>query len=157
MKTSHSIIAASAIASGLLLSGCGALLDTSLDVSPAPGVGVSVGVGTPVTGWWDDGSYYPPYWGGSVFGPPAWGIGAPAWNPSPRPPRPAWHPNERPQGNWRPGNTRPVVPPAGTLRPYPTGPGPVTGGTGLPVIHPGTPINPVGNGMRPGGGFRPAR
>lgn len=150
MKRTHIILLAAAASSSILLESCGAMLDTSLDMSPAPGVGVSVGVSTPITGWWGDGSYYPPYWGGSVYGPPAWGIGAPTAVPS-RPHRPVWRPN------YRPGENRPVIRPSDIPRPYPTGPGPVIGGTGLPVLHPGQAVNPEGTGRRPGGGFRPGR
>lgn len=158
------MIAALLATASIFLGGCDALLDTSLDMSPAPGVGVSVGVSTPISGWWDDDSYFPPYWSGSIAGPPVWGIGAPVWNggwgPGPaRPPRPdfrpgnsgnnrphdTWRPaggNNRPSGNWRPsagsqGGNRPVVPPAGTMRPYNKGVGPVIGGSSIPVLHPG--------------------
>ncbi|MCM1029592.1 MAG: hypothetical protein NC342_03210 [Pseudoflavonifractor sp.] len=130
----------------LLMGSCdAALLGTSVDMSPAPGVSVSVGASSPISGWWDDGSYFPPYWSGTVAGPPAWGIGAPGWNRPILRPRPQ-QPSRPPQSPGIVIPEKPVVPPAGT-RPYPTGPGPVTGGTGLPTL--GTTTN------RPG--FRPVR
>ena len=141
MKTSRYFIAASAAAIMLpLFSSCMPMLDTSLSMSPAPGVNVGVGVSTPIPGPWSDGPYSP-FWGSSIAGIPAWGLG-PSTPPPPRPVevRPPVRPN-RPVT--LPSN--PVVPPAGTVRPYPTGPGPVVGGTGLPTLRPGA----AGNG---GGG-----
>lgn len=120
------------------LSSCGAMLLTSVGVSAdsyPPAVG----------GWWDDGCYFPPYWAGSIAGPPAWGVGAPARPVIPPPgtvrPYPTG-PGPVIGGSGLPGeNTKPVVPPPGTVKPYPTGPGPVVGGTGLPTLRPGNSNN----------------
>lgn len=143
MKTSRYFITAAA--AGILLplfSSCMPMLDTSLSMSPAPGVNVGVGVSTPIPGPWSDG-LYSPFWGGGIAGIPAWGLGPATAPPLPsrpvvvRPPvqqnRPVTLPSQTP------------VPSGGAVRPYPTEPGPVTGGTGLLNMRPGA----AGNG---GGG-----
>ncbi len=122
------------------LSSCGTMMTTSVGVSTVDNYPPAIG------GWWDDGSFFPPYWAGGVAGAPAWGVGAPA---RPVPSRPVLPPagTVKPYptgpdpvvgGTGLPGdNTKPIVPPPGTVKPYPTGPGPVVGGTGLPTLGPG--------------------
>lgn len=104
------------------LAGCDAMLGTSLDMSPAPGVNVGVDLNTPIGTW----GYGGPYWSGGLWGSPAWGLGVPA-------PLPALRPNPAPRPH-------PVVP----NRPLNPGSNP-----GL-VVPPNNSGNNNG-GFRPGG------
>ncbi len=156
MKTARYFIAA-ALAGAIIpiFSSCMPMLDTSLSMSPAPGVNVGVGVSTPIPGPWNDGPFSP-YWGGGIAGIPAWGLG-PA-TPPPPPARPIVVRPQIPQNRPVTLPSHTVVPPEGAVRPYPTGPGPVVGGTGLPNMRPGAAgNNGGGNAVTPpsgGGSFR---
>lgn len=158
MKASRYLnITAAAAAILLLTGGCDSMLDTSLNMSPAPGVNIGVGVSTPISGYWGNG--YNPWWDGG-YGSPWWGGGLGwhgGWNiPVSRPPmRPGIPPSQnigrpvRPMQPVAPVPSVPVKPsiPSTGLRPYPTGVGPVTGGTGIrgaATINPGTGMRPTG-------------
>lgn len=136
-----------------MLSGCDSMLDTSLNMSPVPGVNIGVGVSTPISGPWGD---YSPWWGNGVLGSPVWNPGpwmTGGWHPGPGiGPRPPMRPGIN--GNIPVVPSRPVVPPAG-VRPYPTGPGPVIGGSGIPALRPGAVTKPpVSAPPVSGGAFR---
>lgn len=155
MKASRYIaITAAAAAMFLTTGGCDSMLDTSLNMSPAPGINLGIGVSTPISGYW--GNDYTPWWNGG-YGSPWWGGGI-GWNggwniPVSRPPmRPGIPPSQnggRPPRPVAPAPSVPVkpsIPPTGQ-RPYPTGAGPVTGGTGTNgavTINPGTGKRPTG-------------
>lgn len=148
---------AAAAVSAMLLTGCMPMLDTSMSVSPAPGVNIGVSSSTPIGSWWGDG----PFWGNGIAGVPAWGA-YPPYQPPVIVNRPVIVERPQPQPSGRPVTlpARPVVPSEGQIRPYPTGPGPVVGGTGLPNLRPGANV-PASGGSHAatppsgGGSFRP--